>query len=118
MAVNDDLTLVLGHVDDTKIPVKFILQQTCTGENIDAEVFLIGGQKVADVHISNDRTSGGLQGQEVTVNINLSTIPIGDKYSLKFSTPNVGVVGKSKLVVFAEDGFSTSPSHLLELILY
>ena len=32
MAINDDLTLVLGHVDDTKIPVKFILQQTCTAE--------------------------------------------------------------------------------------
>ena len=109
MAVNDDLTLVLGHVDDTNIPVTFVLQQTCTGEDIDAEVFLLGGQKIGDVHITGNRTAGGLQGQEVTVNIKLNTIPIGDKYSLKFSTPNVGVVGKSKLVVFAEDAFSTSP---------
>ena len=109
MAVNDDLTLVLGHVDDTNIPVTFMLQQTCTGENIDAEVFLLGGQKIGDVHITGNRTAGGLQGQEVTVNIKLNTIPIGDKYSLKFSTPNVGVVGKSKLVVFAEDAFSTVP---------
>ena len=109
MALNDDLTLVLGHVDDTKLPVTFRLLNTCTGENIDAEVFLIGGAKVGDVHISNNRTTGGVQGSEVTVNINLSSIPIGDAYSLKFSTTNAGVVGKSKLVVFAEDAFSTKP---------
>lgn len=109
MALRDDLSLVLGHVDDTKLPVEFILLNTCTGENIDAEVFLLGGSKIGDVHITGDRTSGGSAGQRVTVNIDLSTIPIGDKYSLKFSTPNAGVVGKSKLVVFAEDAFSTVP---------
>ena len=109
MALYDDLTVVLGHVDDTKLPVEFLLLNTCSGENIDAEVFLLGGSKVGDVHINGDRTSGNTVGQRVTVNINLSTIPIGDKYSIKFSTPNAGVVGKAKLVVFAEDAFSTVP---------
>ena len=58
MALYDDLTVVLGHVDDTKLPVEFLLLNTCTGENIDAEVFLLGGSKVGDVHINGDRTSG------------------------------------------------------------
>lgn len=107
MNQKDNIGVVQRYVDDKKVGITFNQIIDADGEEIIAEVLVIGGDTPVEVNAAGFVSTGGLKGDQQTVVCDFSTLTPGDNYSLKFRTEASGVVAKAGLVIFAEDAFST-----------
>ena len=107
MSEKDNLGVVQRYVDDKKVGITFNQIIDANGEDIIAEVLVIGGDTPVVVNATGFTTLGGLKGDQKTVICDFSTLIPASNYSLKFRTDADGVLAKAGLVIFAVDAFTT-----------
>ena len=98
---------IVRYKGDTKIPVSFNLKVPCSGERLTAQVYEIGNVLVGSVHTLSETVNGGAEGEERTLTMDFSALPVGQNYSIVITTTETGVIDKGVLVILAEDGYSS-----------
>ena len=107
MNEKDNIGVVQRYIDDKKVGITFNQFIDADGEDIIAEVLVIGGDTSVVVNSAGFTTLGGLKGQKKTVVCDFSALNPANNYSLKFRTDESGVLAKAGLVIYAEDAFTT-----------
>ena len=99
---------LVRYVGDKKIPVKAIMLRSCQYEVLSAEVHTIGtGDTLVQGDVQTETVYGQAKGNLVSVLVDLSTIPIGQEYTMIIKSSR-GVVYRQPLAIIAQDGYTTT----------